>query len=812
MSTFHDEVHALPSKPKNERAPTDAKDEDAARFTVDTHLFRELGELLVGRDSTALVELIKNAYDADATSVTVYAERLDDPEHGIIIIRDDGLGMTGRQFRKGFLRIASRLKEEGARHSARFRRRFTGAKGIGRLAAHKLARHLKVESVAAKPPRFAPIESVTAEIDWDGIEKLATLDDIGEDQVSFSRRKPNKASRHGTVITLSRLRRHWTERERLLFALEAQSSRTPSLLIEPLPKSLISKPLLFATPLIRSIPSGKDSDRQSAPGESDPGWTLELEGDFEVGEEYWKVVAETTDWILEIDASTGDDVHYAIAPSKSFRKQVPEAVRLPAEYPHSDGMPKFQARILCRLGALRGHAANTTRWASRATGVHVYMEGFRVLPYGETGNDWLSLNRDYAQRFRGMDKDITDLAAQLFDGEVYDSRDEVLRGLPSRNYTGGVFFTQDGASTLQMLVNREGFLPDEAFASVVDAVRRGLYLLTRHRGAVELLADRRKRRQAEGKLGSIARAADSTVVPATRQIAEIRAYTDTLMAEAEEALGSQNYLLANERIASARANLDSQDMPERELRDEQAMIRTLASLGTQMAGYAHEVHGQLALIRTIETTITGLRDSLSGQSSTRDERRAARKLGRVLHTVENLRRGLERQATYLTDIVSVDARRRRSRQRFDQRFDAAYQLLAYESERRDIQVDNRIPDDLKSPPMFRAELMSVFVNLLSNALKAAGQGGRIRVTGARKGDQVVIRVENTGVRVDPDDGEKWFHPFVSTTVDVRPQLGKGVGLGLPITRRILESYGASIRFSQPTARYKTSVEMRFPGQ
>ncbi len=45
-------------------------------FTVDTHLFRELGELLVGRDSTALVELIKNSYDADATEVLVHAERL----------------------------------------------------------------------------------------------------------------------------------------------------------------------------------------------------------------------------------------------------------------------------------------------------------------------------------------------------------------------------------------------------------------------------------------------------------------------------------------------------------------------------------------------------------------------------------------------------------------------------------------------------------------------------------------------------------------------------------------------------------------
>ena len=41
-------------------------------FTVDTKFFRELGELLVGRDSTAWVELIKNAYDADATLVRAH--------------------------------------------------------------------------------------------------------------------------------------------------------------------------------------------------------------------------------------------------------------------------------------------------------------------------------------------------------------------------------------------------------------------------------------------------------------------------------------------------------------------------------------------------------------------------------------------------------------------------------------------------------------------------------------------------------------------------------------------------------------------
>ena len=60
-------------------------------FTVDTHLFRELGELLVGRDSTALIELIKNAYDADATEVIVYGEALSNPNRGFIRIREGAL-------------------------------------------------------------------------------------------------------------------------------------------------------------------------------------------------------------------------------------------------------------------------------------------------------------------------------------------------------------------------------------------------------------------------------------------------------------------------------------------------------------------------------------------------------------------------------------------------------------------------------------------------------------------------------------------------------------------------------------------------
>lgn len=189
-------------------------DAEHENFTVDTGLFRELGELLVGRDSTALVELIKNAYDADATSVTVVGHNLDDAGTGLIIVSDDGNGMTIEEFRKGFLRVASRLKAGGDRRSPTYHRRFTGAKGIGRLAAHKLARELTVDSrgVTAHHPHDAGRKvagSLLATINWDEVERHETLENVG-DAISVRtrhRRRRHAGNDHSARVASPRVER-----------------------------------------------------------------------------------------------------------------------------------------------------------------------------------------------------------------------------------------------------------------------------------------------------------------------------------------------------------------------------------------------------------------------------------------------------------------------------------------------------------------------------------------------------------------------------------------------------------------------------
>jgi len=336
----------------------------SAKFSVDTHLFRELGELLVGRESTALIELVKNAYDADATEVTVFGANIGDPVRGVIRISDNGVGMDPDTFQRGFLRVASRLKTDGDRKSVRFHRHFTGAKGVGRLAAHKLARKIDVQSVPWSAIGKAVV-GVEGFIDWNKVEAVETLDEVGEDAVAATERPVTRGDYNGTTLTLTGLRRKWSDAQKGRFLIEVEGLQAPKALVHPLPKTVASDQGLFASPQVADAPTG------------DPGFELKLEGDFEVGDNYWPAVLDAATWILEIDASA-KGVRYAVFPTRSKARETPQARAYNFSEAHSsskDG-PFFHARLLLREGSA-SRKPYERAWSNRVAGVRVYMEGFR---------------------------------------------------------------------------------------------------------------------------------------------------------------------------------------------------------------------------------------------------------------------------------------------------------------------------------------------------------------------------------------------------------------------------------------------------
>ena len=773
------------------------------KFTVDTHLFRELGELLVGRDSTALIELIKNAYDADATEVTVYGEQLDQPGGGRIHIVDNGVGMDAEDFEKGFLRVASRLKEQGERRSTWFQRRYTGAKGIGRLAAHKLARRLEVYSVPLVSEPGKVREALQAAIDWDEIERYETLDELDStDAIELKTLKAPKNAPHGTMLVLKRLRRAWTKTERARFLAEVQSSDPPSYLRESLPVSVLAKPLLFA------IPVERDQGNES----SDCPFRVHLEGEFSTGEEYWALVADMANWVLEIRAGK-ENVDFAIAPTKKTLRDNPDAKesRHSIAYPTIKQWPHFEARILVREGPQKKLSRDQRVWAAQASGVRVYMEGFRVLPYGEPKDDWLSLDYDYTRRQRQLEmlKDFG-LGTETEDPNIG------LSHLPSNNYIGAVFLTQEGCPDMRLLVNREGFVPEASFDTLVRIVRLGIDLLTRERAAASL-ENRQKRREERLKRRDsgtgLASSADSN--DKTRGSVDTTALLQRVREASDQMKKVETHLTGDDKEVSEATirGLDDAYAVIEEFISERMLLYVLASVGTQMAAFVHEINALLGAAQVIEQALEEIlsEEKLSffeGQSSSKRQTR----LRRTLSALTELRRGLERQASYLTDVVSIDARRRRSSQRLHERFDSAVRLIQYEASRRNIDINNQIPLELKSPPMFPAELIALFANLLTNAVKAAGEGGSIRATAFGEDEQTRIRIQNTGVAVQLDESERWFKPFQSTTTEVDSVLGQGMGLGLTITRNLLENYGASVEFVKPDSPFSTVVEIILPSR
>ncbi len=783
-----------------------------AKFTVDTHLFRELGELLVGRDSTALIELIKNSYDADATEVVVLGRHLDDPEKGLITISDDGTGMTGTQFERGFLRVASRLKDSGDRKSRKLSRRFTGAKGIGRLAAHKLAKLLEVESIPwpfdeedGSQPNPSDDErlAIDARIDWDAVEKFETLDKIDDsDAVTVQHLPVPSSASSGTVLRLSKLRRRWTKSERARFFAEVQSFDPPAFLTRKLRRSIVEEELLFDEPLVRLASS---EGRQ---------FSVRLEGEFASGDDYWRLMEEHASWVIEIRCRPGDPkVHYAIAPTKRTLKDLPNAKPYFADHDHpaAETGPFFDARLFLRKGNLAVTGDQRT-WASRSSGVRVYMEGFRVLPYGEPQNDWLKIDADYTRRARTLDTlknwDLEDL-------DYPDDKDAALTFFPNNNYFGAVFLVHEHAENMRMLVNREGFVPEGGYDHLTLLVRTGIDLCTRVYASASFL-DREARRERRRKARTEATEEpsklqqDSPASTPSKLGASLREATDVIAKTRAHLIstgqGHEAKDLADKLSGVSkelRAQIDRTD----EMISEQSLLRVLASVGTQMSAFVHEIRSLLGASQAVEHAL----ENLAADADLTPEQR--RKLKMVLQAIGELRRGLEREASYLTDIVSPDARHRRSRQKLAERFEVASRLIALSAERRGIRIENQIPGSIKSPPMFPAEVTAVFTNLLSNAVKAAGSDGQIRASAHLEDDgSIRLLVQNTGVAVDLPKAESWFLPFESTTAEVDPVLGQGMGLGLPITRRMLDDYGAEIRFVPPaTEPFATAVEIKFPG-
>lgn len=346
-------------------------DIDNVRFSVDAGVIDRLGTELVARQETAVSELVKNAYDADAKKVILKFED-SDSIGGTLFIDDDGLGMTRDQLVNGFMRISSTDKLRNPL-SERFNRKRAGQKGIGRFAVQRLGEKLTITTQTLEDD-FALVLT----IDWIQYQGDTDLVNITNKIITVPKRKEE-----GTTLKIEGLKDRWSQ------AAIKRIYRYVSAIIQPFPLS-------------EQDENVNDNNKNIDPGFKTIFKKAENEKSITIADEssmiYNHALAEIDGWIdknglgiysviskqlkIEEYGEIGSDPDDMSEPFSELKK-----VRFKAYYYiYNKGLiPKMHETSIKTLSKTSG-------------GIRLYRNGFRVLPYGEPKNDWLKLDASANQR------------------------------------------------------------------------------------------------------------------------------------------------------------------------------------------------------------------------------------------------------------------------------------------------------------------------------------------------------------------------------------------------------------------------------
>ncbi len=327
---------------------------DTTTIKFATSILRRLGEELNTAPDQGLIELIKNAYDADATNCVVELTDIALPT-GKVLVSDDGDGMDLEQLKDGWL-VLGRSKKN-PHEATRLGRIPAGDKGLGRLAAIRMGSKVNVATI----PRDNHKTEYSLEIDWSRFDKADLVDAVPLQIVSSSFNEPRKS---GTVIAMSALR---TQIGRMDIK---RLARAMILLADPFGDNPLGfKPILKASAfhdlekLVENRYFG-DAEFHLIAGVDKNG----------------NARAEVTDWrggkLFEAE-------HSELRQKLGGKPYLCPNCRFDL-WAFILDEPTFATRTTTRT--------EVQNWLKEFGGVHLYYNGLRVSPYGDVGDDWLGIN------------------------------------------------------------------------------------------------------------------------------------------------------------------------------------------------------------------------------------------------------------------------------------------------------------------------------------------------------------------------------------------------------------------------------------
>lgn len=382
------------------------------RFTVDADLVSRLGTELVAKQETALSELVKNSYDADARSVQI--RFIDsDAVGGTLIIQDDGVGMNKEQLVDGFMRISSSVKREKPISDV-FGRKKAGRKGIGRFAVQRLGDQLEI---LTKTPDAE--ESFDVHFNWLNYKATKNINEISN-QITLV--TPHTAN-SGTTLIISGLKDKWSE-------------------------TAIKRVYRYLEDVLQPF-----SEFNENLGKGD--FLLQV---IKVQGGVQKVIENELlhidDFALATIRGMVDERGYATISVESKKLAVSVVEDLSADI-SKEKQPfsllrnvKFKAYYFLEDYLPRGQKMAIQNYLRLCGGIRLYRNGFRVLPYGEPTNDWLKLDLSMRQR-------------------------SILPQHGNNNFRG-IVNIDDTSGDFEETSSREGLLENDTFIQLQNFVYRAL--------------------------------------------------------------------------------------------------------------------------------------------------------------------------------------------------------------------------------------------------------------------------------------------------------------------------------------------------
>ena len=719
----------------------------------------------------AIVELVKNAYDADADTCVVVADVRENKTDSKLFIIDNGSGMTDEIIVRHWMTIGTDDKLLNARSSNKKRVR-SGAKGIGRFALNRLGTSAGMLSFTTDGAG----KGYEWNVDWQEFDQARVLSDVEADLEEITidylverlheygidklpiYDKLISENFHGTILCISHLNDDWNDD-----ALNGLLKNLEMLI----PAELQTSFGLYLYKMQDLKWCGKINPMEYED------YDYKISARYEGGREI-KVDIERN----ELNLSKLETLYNKVflrdamktAPYRleDFRKrEVTQTVQI------SD---KVDAGLLERVGKfgftffflkntlkddrdkdgnqkypynLFDEAART-HWLDRFGGVRIYRDEFRVRPYGENGDDWLGLGRRQAKSPGG--------AGQKMGG--YKIRPNQIAGIVKISRLTNAAF-EDKSS-------REGIQENEVFTLFKNLLLQIISVFELDRNTIMYnLSELYKEEH-----------------PQTTRAKEI----------ADKALGSkrENQSKEEEDLKILAADYKSLEIELSDKEAELSMLRGLASMGISSATFTHELRSvMIRLLPRNELLKNILLQYLP------EEQFEGMRFDNPYQELRNMKEEDERLYNWL--LYSLNSIRRSKRDRVD--IDLSNYFTSFVESwrpilsRRSIQIDLRITN--MNGVLLRGlemDLDSVYNNFVTNSISAfltSNENDKtVSVNVSNDHGYAVIDFIDNGVGLSQeykDNPDIIFNAFETSKVDNRNNK-IGTGMGLFIAKGIIGKY------------------------